>query len=97
VGGKVHLYYNAEFPPFLDMRHKMSKKSLEDEFVRRYALKLVLHTIFTLNYDFVDEEEALNVHQIVHQRLATFGETLGRVGSHSSLPNYLLYIVVSAV
>jgi len=57
VGGKVHLYYNAEFPPFLDLRHKMSKKSLEDEFVRRYELKLVLHTIFTLNYDFVDEEE----------------------------------------
>jgi hypothetical protein len=57
VGGKVHLYYNAEFPPFLDLRHKMSKKSLETEFVRRYELKLVLHTIFTLNYDFVDEEE----------------------------------------
>ncbi len=57
VGGKIHLYYNAEFPPFLDFRHKMSKKSLEDEFVRRYGLKLVLHTIFTLNYDFVDEEE----------------------------------------
>jgi hypothetical protein len=57
VGGKVHLYYNAEFPPFLDMKHKMSKKSLETEFVRRYELRLVLHTIFTLNYDFVDEEE----------------------------------------
>jgi hypothetical protein len=35
----------------------MSKKSLETEFVRRYELKLVLHTIFTLNYEFVDEEE----------------------------------------
>jgi hypothetical protein len=35
----------------------MSKKSLESEFVRRYEIKLVLHTIFTLNYDFVDEEE----------------------------------------
>jgi hypothetical protein len=57
VAGKVHLYYNAEFPPFLDLRHKMSRKSLESEFVRRYELKLVLHTIFTLNYDFVDEEE----------------------------------------
>jgi hypothetical protein len=57
VGGKVHLYYNAEFPPFLDMKHKMSRKSLETEFVRRYELRLVLHTIFTLNYDFVDEEE----------------------------------------
>ncbi|HEV2416994.1 MAG TPA: hypothetical protein VGX94_04260 [Terriglobia bacterium] len=57
VAGKVHLYYNAEFPPFLDLRHKMSKKSLEEEFVRRYEIKLVLHTIFTLNYDFVDEEE----------------------------------------
>lgn len=57
VGGKIHLYYNAEFPPFLDLRHKMSKKSLEDEFVRRYELKLVLHTIFTLNYDFVDEDD----------------------------------------
>lgn len=57
VGGKVHLYYNAEFPPFLGLRQKMSKKSLEEEFVRRYELKLVLHTIFTLNYDFVDEEE----------------------------------------
>jgi hypothetical protein len=57
LGGKVHLYYNAEFPPFLDLRHKMSKKSLEEEFVRRYELKLVLHTIFTLNYDFVDEED----------------------------------------
>jgi hypothetical protein len=57
VSGKVHLYYNVEFPPFLDLRHKMSKKSLADEFVHRYELKLVLHTIFTLNYDFVDEEE----------------------------------------
>lgn len=57
VGGKVHLYYNAEFTPFLDLRRKMSKKSLEDEFVRRYEMKLVLHTIFTLNYDFLDEEE----------------------------------------
>jgi hypothetical protein len=57
VGGKIHLYYNAEFPPFLDLKRKMSRKSLEDEFVRRYQLKLVLHTIFTLNYDFVDEEE----------------------------------------
>lgn len=57
VQGKVHLYYNAEFPPFLDLSHKMSKKSLESEFVRRYELKLVLHTIFTLNYDFVDEDD----------------------------------------
>lgn len=55
--GKIHLYYNAQFPPFLDLRHKMSKKSLEAEFVRRYELKLVLHTIFTLNYEFVDEED----------------------------------------
>lgn len=57
VGGKIQLCYNAEFPPFLDLRHKMSKKSLESEFVSRYELKLVLQTIFTLNYDFVDEEE----------------------------------------
>ena len=57
LGGKVQLYYNAEFPPFIDLRHRMSKKSLEGEFVRRYEIKLVLHTIFTLNYDFVDEEE----------------------------------------
>jgi hypothetical protein len=57
VSGKIQLYYNAEFPPFLDLKHKMSKKSLEEEFVRRYKMKLVLHTIFTLNYDFVDEEE----------------------------------------
>lgn len=57
VGGRVHLYYNAEFPPFLDLRHKMSKRSLADEFVWRYKLKLVLHTIFTLNYDFVDEDD----------------------------------------
>jgi hypothetical protein len=53
----VLLYYNVEFPPFLDMKRKMSKKSLEDEFIRRYELKLVLHTIFTLNYDFVDEDD----------------------------------------
>ncbi len=57
LNGKVQLYYNAEFPPFLNLSHKMSKKSLESESVRRYELKLVLHTIFTLNYDFVDEEE----------------------------------------
>jgi hypothetical protein len=57
VGGKIQLYYNAEFPPFLEMKRKMSRKSLEEEFVRRYRMKLVLHTIFTLNYDFVDEEE----------------------------------------
>lgn len=57
VSGKVHLYYNVEFPPFLDMKRKMSKKSLEEEFVHRYELKLVLHTIFTLNYDFFDEDD----------------------------------------
>ena len=57
VGGKIQLYYNAQFPPFLEMKRKMSRKSLEEEFVSRYRLKLVLHTIFTLNYDFVDEEE----------------------------------------
>jgi hypothetical protein len=57
LGGKIQLYYNAEFPPFLDMKHKMSKKSLETEFVRRYELKLVIHTMFTLNYDFADEDD----------------------------------------
>ena len=57
TNGRIQLYYNAEFPPFLDLRHKMSKKSLEEEFVRRYELKLVLHTIFSLNYDFVDEDQ----------------------------------------
>lgn len=57
LGGKIQLYYNAEFPPFLELKRKMSKKSLEEAFVERYRMKLVLHTIFTLNYDFVDEEE----------------------------------------
>jgi hypothetical protein len=75
--GKIHLYYNAEFPPFLDLRHKMSKKSLEDEFVRRYELKLVLHTIFTLNYDFVDEEElAEGVKKNVRDLLCATAESL---------------------
>jgi hypothetical protein len=55
--GRVRLYYNAEFPPFLDLRNRMSEKGLETEFLRGYELKLVLHTIFTLNYDFVDEDE----------------------------------------
>jgi hypothetical protein len=63
VSGKVQLYYNAEFPPFLDLRHRMSKKSLEQEFVTRYEMKLVLHTIFTLNYDFVDEDEFSEEHR----------------------------------
>jgi hypothetical protein len=63
LGGKVQLYYNAEFPPFLDLRHRMSKKSLEQEFVTRYEMKLVLHTIFTLNYDFVDEDEFPEEHK----------------------------------
>jgi len=57
LSGKIQLYYNVEFPPFLDMRRKLSKKSLEGEFVSRYEMKLVLHTIFTLNYDFIDEDE----------------------------------------
>jgi hypothetical protein len=56
VGGKIQVYYNAEFPPLLDLKRKMSKKSLETEFVRRYELKLVIHTMFTLNYDYLDEE-----------------------------------------
>ncbi len=55
---KIFLYYNKlSSRQFLDMRRKMSKKSLEEEFVRRYEVKLILHTIFTLNYDFVDEDE----------------------------------------
>jgi hypothetical protein len=57
VSGKIQLYYNAEFPPFLELKHRMSKKSLESEFVRRYELKLVIHTMFSLNYDFVDEDD----------------------------------------
>jgi hypothetical protein len=57
LGGKIQLYYNAEFPPFLDLKHRMSKKSLENEFVRRYELKLVIHTMFSLNYDFADEDD----------------------------------------
>lgn len=57
LNGRIQLYYNEEFPPFLDLRNRLSKKSLADEFVRRYEVKLVLHTIFTLNYDFVDEED----------------------------------------
>lgn len=57
VSGKIHLYYNVEFPPVLEMKRKMSKKSLEDEFIHRYQIKLVLHTIFTLNYDYLDEKD----------------------------------------
>jgi hypothetical protein len=57
VAGKVQLFYNAEFPPFLELRNRMSKKSLADEFVKRYEIKLILHTIFTLNYEFVDEDQ----------------------------------------
>lgn len=57
VSGAVKLYYNAEFRPFLEMKRRMSKKSLEEEFIRRYEMKLVLHTIFSLNYDFVDEDD----------------------------------------
>jgi hypothetical protein len=56
TSGRIQLYYNAEFPPVLEMRRKLSKRSLEDAFVQRYELKLVLHTVFTLNYDFVDED-----------------------------------------
>jgi hypothetical protein len=54
--GKIQLYYNAEFPPLLEMKRRMSKRSLEDTFIQRFELKLVLHTVFTLNYDFTDEE-----------------------------------------
>ena len=55
----------------------MSKKSLSDEFVRRYELKLVLHTIFTLNYDFVDEEElAEGVKKNVRDLLCATAESL---------------------
>ncbi len=43
----------------MELRRKVSKRKLEDAFVKRYELKLILHTIFTLNYDFVDEEEFL--------------------------------------
>jgi len=57
VKGKIHLYYNAEFPPLLDLKRRMSKKSLEDEFVRRYQIKLILHTIFSLNYELADEDD----------------------------------------
>ena len=43
------------------MKNRMSKQSLEDEFVQRCEMKLVLHTIFTLNYDFVDEYDVQKV------------------------------------
>jgi len=57
TGGQIQLYYNAEFPPFLDMKRRLSKRSLEEAFVQRYEMKLVLHTIFTLNYEFADEDD----------------------------------------
>ena len=38
IGGKIQLYYNAEFPPFLEMQRRMSRKSLEEEFDRRYRI-----------------------------------------------------------
>ncbi|MBA3464253.1 MAG: hypothetical protein H0T46_30135 [Deltaproteobacteria bacterium] len=56
TSGRIQLYYNEEFPPVLDMRRRLSKRSLEDAFIQRYELKLVLHTVFTLNYEFVDED-----------------------------------------
>jgi len=56
TGGKIQLYYNAEFPPFLEFKRRMSKRSLEAAYLQRYEIKLVLHTVFTLNYDFVDED-----------------------------------------
>jgi len=78
VSGKVQLYYNVEFPPFLDMKRKMSKKSLEEEFVHRYELKLVLHTIFTLNYDFFDEDEFPEDQKVrVRNLLCATAESLG--------------------
>lgn len=57
VNQQIQLYYNAEFPPLLELQRRMSKRSLEDEFVRRYEMKLVLHTIFSLNYEIVDEDD----------------------------------------
>lgn len=75
--GRINLYYNAEFPPFLDLRNKMSKKSLEQEFVRRYEIKLVLHTIFTLNYDFIDEEDFTKEHKVqIRNLLCATAESL---------------------
>jgi hypothetical protein len=44
LGGKAQLHCNAAFPPFLDLRHRIAKKSLEQELVTRYEMKLVLHT-----------------------------------------------------
>lgn len=77
LGGKMQLYYNVEFPPFLDLKRKMSRKSLEDEFVRRYELKLVLHTIFSLNYDFLDEDDFGEEHRVrVRNLLCATAESL---------------------
>ena len=77
LGGKIQLYYNAEFPPFLDLKHRMSKRSLESEFVRRYELKLVIHTMFSLNYDFVDEDElAEDLRKRVRNLLCATAESL---------------------
>ena len=46
-----------------DCKDPNVSENLESEFVRRYELKLVLHTIFTLNYEFVDEEDFSEEHR----------------------------------
>jgi len=77
TSGRIQLYYNKEFPPLLEMRRKLSKRSLDEAFVQRYELKLVLHTVFTMNYDFVDEDSvAPDTKKLMQSLLCAAAESL---------------------
>lgn len=54
----------------------MSRKSFNKGFVRRYRMKLVLHTVFTLNHDFVDEEEFPEEQKRIRDPLCATAESL---------------------
>jgi hypothetical protein len=58
TNGETQLFYNAEFPTFLEFKRSLTKRGLWDRFIKLYELKLIMHTAFQLNHNFVDEEDA---------------------------------------
>ncbi len=55
--GKIVVYYNAQFPTFIDFIRKLTPRGLDKRFTALFEIKLVMHVIFQLNHGFVDEDE----------------------------------------
>jgi len=58
LGGQFHLFYNAEFPEFLDLKRCLEPFGLTDAFVDIFELNLVVHAAIALNNNDLPDEDS---------------------------------------